>query len=115
MEKAVRSWAHGDYSSQNSADPAKLCYTGCVSVKMRGQVIQASCSGLESEEDAAGSVIILASLFQVTAKEICDNVLKHHGQLPDEFFDRYHYLNWILKNPNLDPASLNKTYPFRSK
>lgn len=114
IEKAVRSWTLGDYSSQNSADPEKLRFAGCVTVKFRDQIIQCSCSGLSEKEDAGGAVIILADLLQAPPINICDNVRGHDGLLPEEFFDRYHYLNWIIKNPNLNPSSLNRTYPLRS-
>jgi hypothetical protein len=110
VEKAVRSWTLGDYSSQNSADPTKLRFPGCITVEINRQIVQVSCSGLDSPEDVGGSVIILAKLFKVKPKEICDNVQVHGGQLPEEFLDKYSYLNWLIKKPDLDVSIYNKAH-----
>ena len=92
VEKAIRSYLHGDSSSENSADPDRMEFQGSVTVDIDGVKLQASVSGLFGEEDTLVAVKVLAYIFDVTSLEICKNIMEHDGKLPIRFFTEGDYL-----------------------
>jgi hypothetical protein len=96
IEKAVRSEGYGDYSSQNSEDPERMRFAGCVMVKVDDRKFQASVSGLKSDEDAYIAVRILAYALDLTVHYVLSNIKKHRGMLPFSFSEPGHYLRQKL-------------------
>ncbi len=95
-EKAVRSHIHGDYASQNSADPKKMEFAGSITVTIEGITLQASASGTKAEEDVALMVKALACIFNLSTKNVCFLIETKGGRLPDCFSLRGHYLRKFL-------------------
>lgn len=96
VEKAVRSETLGHYSSQNSEDPQLMKFRGSVTVDFATEKYQASVSGLKGEEDVAIAVIILSLVLGISVRNVIGKILANHGQLPECFFEKDHYLNAIL-------------------
>jgi hypothetical protein len=96
VEKATRANVLGHFSSQNSRDPERMRFEGAVTARFDGITIQASTSGLQGPEDVLVSVMILASIFEKTALEICTNIAQNGGELPHEFFEIKNYLFKLL-------------------
>lgn len=88
--------SHKHFSSQNSADPKKMRFAGCVAIEINGQIIYASTSGLKAEEDVAISIMMLHHLTGLSTAQICENIVYHGGLLPDCFKDKKHYLHKFL-------------------
>jgi hypothetical protein len=101
VEKAVRSAVLEHYSSQNSADPEKLQYPGSLTIDLDGLKIQASISGLQSDEDAVASLILLAHYSGWSVKACIDHIQERKGELPVVIFEPEHYLRKVLVKYNL--------------
>jgi hypothetical protein len=95
-EKAARSEALGDLTSQNSEDPDKTRYRG--SVKFVGErTLQVSVSGLKPDEDVAIAIKILSSFFNVPARNICRLTSERGGIFPVCFVVEGNYLYDFIK------------------
>jgi len=92
IEKATRMGLLGDYSSQNSENIELMRFRGALTVEIEGIKIQASVSGLQSDEDAFTAVKILAYIFNISDAKVCKIVKKHGGILPESFNKKNHYL-----------------------
>lgn len=95
IEKAVRSYSLGHYSSQNSEDTDKMQYRGSVTVDIDGVIIQASVSGAQSDEDVLIAIKILSCIFKVSPSIICLNIIDNKGKIPDWVSDE-HYLHKLV-------------------
>jgi len=102
-EKAVRANILSDVSSGNSENLESMQFSGCISVfvdelveGMPDKMLQASVSGLNSEEDVTIAVLILAKLLKVKPYDICKNIISNFGRLPNFFYEdanqESHYL-----------------------
>ena len=97
-EKAVRSHLYHQSTSGNSALPEKMAFSGSVTCfdDHGSTQVQASCSGLLSEEDVMVGIMELATVFKTSPNRVCDRVTKIGGVLPDVFYDHNHYLyEWL--------------------
>ena len=92
VEKATRMGLLGDYSSQNSENPELMRFRGALTVEIEGAKIQASVSGLQSDEDAFTAVKILAYIFNISDAKVCKIIKEHGGILPECLFNNTHYL-----------------------
>jgi len=92
VEKPVRSETLGDFSSQNSEAPEFMKFRGSLTILFHKGRIQASCSGLTGDEDAAVSLRLLKFLTQLPTDFLIEHILRNGGMLPKCFFDRNHYL-----------------------
>ncbi|NVN97035.1 hypothetical protein HXX01_02265 [Candidatus Nomurabacteria bacterium] len=96
VEKAVRSETLGDFSSQNSENPEKMKFRGSLSILFHRGMIQASCSGLSGDEDAAISLRLLKNLTGFSTEFIIGHIVRNEGMVPDCFFERGHYLYKLI-------------------
>jgi len=96
VEKAVRSETLGDFSSQNSEDPDHMKFRGCLTIFFQSVRIQASCSGLTGDEDAAVSLRMLRLITKLPTRFIIEFIIKNDGMVPGCFFDRNHYLYELI-------------------
>lgn len=100
VEKAVRSFALGHASSQNSENPDKLQYRGSLTVTIDGVTIQASCSGLTGDQDVYVSAFILSRIFSRTPCNILNKVIEAGGQVPKDIYFETCGLNQLLQKHN---------------
>ncbi|PKM91293.1 hypothetical protein CVU82_01695 [Candidatus Falkowbacteria bacterium HGW-Falkowbacteria-1] len=92
-EKAVRSDLRFEMTSQESEDPKKLQFPGSVMIEVEdGHFLQASISGLQSEEDVAVAIAILSSLLSTIPSDLCERIRAQGGELPSCFEEEGHYL-----------------------
>ncbi len=101
-EKAARASVLGHYSSGNSRNPDHCRYAGCIVILTPNEVdgkillLQCSISGLQENEDVAGSILVLSRFLGVDTKTICQWMQCNGGVLPVELFQEGHYLNRLL-------------------
>lgn len=101
-EKAARASVLGHYSSGNSRNPDRCRYAGCIVILTPNEVggkillLQCSISGLQENEDVAGSILVLSKFLGVNPQTICQWVQNNGGALPKELFWDGHYLNKLL-------------------
>ncbi len=114
VEKAIRAHVLGNRSSQNGANPEKLEFAGCVSLFINGAQIQASVSGLKSEEDVFIAVMILSCLSGLSPAAVCKNIKANGGELPACFVDKAHYLYPFVRAKSaldfIPPSSLERLF-----
>lgn len=104
QEKLLRTMTKGHATSQNSEDPETVPmemrkkFRGCITIQMDGYIIYISISGLLGSEDVACAIILGGDLTGLSATEIIKNIQQRGGLLPDELFQKGHYLCELLKS-----------------
>lgn len=104
VEKTVRTECHGLVTSEDSEDPGCMQFKGNVSYvcKNDSREFHVSTSGLFGEEDVLVSIIILSRIMGKSTKDIIKRIKELgwkeiYGKLPEQLFDKKHYINAILK------------------
>jgi len=67
-------------------------YPGCLGIFVHGVSVYASVAGLRAEEDVAIAIHILSKLSGSSPKDMCANILRNRGKLPDCFEEESHYI-----------------------
>lgn len=99
VEQAVRSAMLRQPTSQNSEDEDSNKYAGSITVTPEvGVHYQVSTSGLQSSEDVAISVRIMAELLDWRVLDVLSNIHSKDGALPEFFTNQDHYAKHYL-NP----------------
>mgnify|MGYP007093113232 CR=1 FL=1 len=96
VEKSVRTEIKAHKTSQDSRDPSKQRYGGCISIFLGEDELHVSISGLKEEEDVAVAIIIMSKITGIGVDEVIKEILTDGGKLPDELFREGHYLNDLL-------------------
>jgi len=91
VEKAVRSHLKKATTSGDCANESKLQFPGSVTVNYNGQILQASCSGLLSEEDVALDIMNLSYILNLPPIKVCKNIRYCEGTLPACFDNEEHW------------------------
>lgn len=97
IEKSVRTELLRNVTSQDSEEPIIFRYRGCISYKMPdGRIIHCSVSGLFGSEDVTIAIIAMAKNLNITIDEVIANIQHRGGALPEECFQKGHYLKRLL-------------------
>lgn len=96
VEKAVRSYVKGDYSSANGADFDKMEFPGSLTIDFHGMKLQGSISGMRADEDVTAVTHVLSYITQASPVDICRYVMKKGGVMPDAVRDEDHYLHKFI-------------------
>lgn len=97
VEKSVRTEIMEDVTSQDSEDPAIFHYRGCISYRLPdGTIIHCSVSGLFGTEDVTIAIIVMAKRLETSVYDVIENIKQRGGSLPEEIFQKGHYLNELL-------------------
>lgn len=109
IEKSVRTECYNTLTSQDSECPEKMQFAGCISYSLNNNksdladVLHISVSGLKAEEDVAVAIIIMSRILVVRISDVINNIKEiaetfdENGLLPNELFDKNHYLYDLLK------------------
>jgi len=91
-EKSNRTEWYKHFSSQNSQNPEKGKFRGCVAIKMFDKIYHASVSGLQADEDVTIAIILLSRVFGIHIDEVMESIQSNGGALPKALSDKSHYL-----------------------
>lgn len=97
IEKSVRTEMLEKVTSQDSENTTIFRYRGCISYKMPdGRIIHCSVSGLFGSEDVTIALIAMAKNLNIAVDEVIANIRHRGGALPEECFQKKHYLKRLL-------------------
>ncbi len=108
VEKTVRTESLCHATSGDSQNPDAMQYAGCVIYLPKEEGMfpyHVSVSGLKAEEDVAIALIILSRIIDKSVSEVTENIMmagegmfnEDLGTLPEEIFDKQHYLYKLLQ------------------
>jgi len=96
VEKAIRSEALQDFSSQNSEDPNSMRFRGSLSILFHHSLMQSSTSGLTGDEDTVVSLRLLSFVTNISSDFLIEHIIKNEGEIPECFFNPKHYLYELI-------------------
>lgn len=102
IEQAVRTECFMHKTSQDSEDIGRNQLAGSVSMyfdgkDIDGEDIHLSVCGLKPEENVVLAIILLAKILEVSIDEVIYDIQQDNGTLPDEIFQKDHYLKKLIK------------------